>query len=90
VPVELGDERLNRRYWKLVKAHKNHTQANMAGPVPPVCAVSGFAATQATWRFLNNERVTPQELVKPIREFAKNNSPKPLKGKLPAKDSFCL
>ncbi|MCL2349142.1 MAG: transposase, partial [Planctomycetaceae bacterium] len=32
---------------------------------------SSFAATQATWRFLNNERVTPQELVKPLRMFAK-------------------
>ena len=69
--VELGDERLNRRYWKLVKAHMNHTQANAAGPAPPVEVASSFAATQATWRFLNNERVTPQELVKPLREFAK-------------------
>jgi hypothetical protein len=71
VPVELGDERLNKRYWKLVKAHMNHTQANAAGPAPPVEAASSFAATQATWRFLANERVTPQELVKPLREFAK-------------------
>jgi hypothetical protein len=49
----------------------NHTQANAAGPVPPVEAASSFAATQATWRFLANERVTPQELIKPLREFAK-------------------
>ena len=69
--VELGDERLNRRYWKSVKAHMNHSQANAAGPVPPACAESSFAATQATWRFFNNERITPPELVKPIREFAK-------------------
>jgi hypothetical protein len=70
VPVELGDERLTRRYWKLVQAHMNHTQANAAGPAPPVSVASSFAATQATWRFLNNERVTPQELAKPLREFA--------------------
>lgn len=66
----MGDKRLNKRYWKLVKEHMNHTQANAAGPAPPVEVASSFAATQATWRFLNNERVTPRELIKPIREFA--------------------
>ena len=71
MPVELGDERLNKRYWKLVQAHMNHTQANAAGPAVPACSASSFAATQATWRFLNNERVTPQELIKPICAFAK-------------------
>ncbi len=54
----------------MVQAHMNHTQANAAGPAPPVEVASSFAATQATWRFLNNERVTPQELVKPLRKFA--------------------
>jgi len=49
----------------------NHTQANAAGPAPPLETASGFAATQATWRFLNNERVTLPELIRPIREFAK-------------------
>lgn len=66
----MGDKRLNSRYWKLVKAHMNHTQANAAGPAPPVGVASSFAATQATWRLLNNQRVTPREPVKPIRVFA--------------------
>ena len=79
MPVELGDERLNKRYWKSVKAHMNHSQANAAGPVPPACAESSFAATQATWRFFNNERITPPELVKPIREFAKKQLVKPIR-----------
>lgn len=71
MPVELGDERLNRRYWKLVQAHMNHTQANAAGPAPPLDVGSSFASTQATWRFLNNERITPPELVEPLRMFAR-------------------
>jgi len=48
-----------------------HTQRNAAGPAIPAKMESSFAATMATWRFLNNERVTPQELVKPLRDFAR-------------------
>jgi len=37
----------------------------------PAEAERSFAAVQAMWRFLNNERVTPRELMMPLRDFAR-------------------
>ena len=37
----------------------------------PASVEKAFAVTQATWRFLANERVTPTALAEPLRDFAK-------------------
>ena len=42
-----------------------------AGGLPEGGTRSAFAATQASWRFLNNERITFEELVVPLRDFAR-------------------
>ena len=47
-----------------------HSPRNAAGLAMPAQTKRSFAATQAMWRFLNNENVTPRELVTPIQDFA--------------------
>lgn len=42
-----------------------------AGGLPEGGTRSAFAATQASWRFLNNERITFEELVVPLRDFVR-------------------
>jgi len=37
----------------------------------PASVEHSFAVTQATWRFLDNDRVTPLALVEPLRHFAR-------------------
>lgn len=62
------DRRLQQRYVKLVKAHMRTSTSTAAGPgVLPGCATSA-AATQAAWRFFNNEQVSLTALVEPLRE----------------------
>jgi len=41
------------------------------GVAVPATLQSSFAITQATWRFLNNERVSLPKLIAPLREFAR-------------------
>jgi hypothetical protein len=65
------DRRLQHRYVKLVKAHMNSSTRNAAGPVIFAETETSAAATQATWRFLNNERVRLTALVEPLREAGK-------------------
>ena len=48
------DARLTKRYDELVMGHSNGLPA------------LAFAQTQALWRFLNNDRVRPVDLVKPL------------------------
>jgi hypothetical protein len=62
------DRRLQGRYEKLVKAHLSSSSRSAAGPA--VLAGAGLAATvtQATWRFLNNDRVTLSALIEPLRD----------------------
>ena len=42
-----------------------------AGPAVPASVEKSFAVTQATWRFLANERITLHHLVEPLRQFAR-------------------
>jgi len=41
------------------------------GVAVPADLQSSFAITQATWRFLDNDRVTLPKLIEPLREFAR-------------------
>lgn len=62
------EPRLQRRYFKMVQGHL-HTVPKMASAMSALPDVnSAFAATQAAWRFLNNERVTLPDLVSPLRQ----------------------
>jgi len=62
------ERRLQRRYEALVRAHVKLGNLSAAGPAIPAGQLSAHAATQATWRFLNNERVTLSALIHPLRE----------------------
>jgi len=46
-------------------------KATAPGLAVPANVESSFAVTQATWRFLANDRVTTSDLVEPLRHFAK-------------------
>ena len=48
-----------------------HNSAMAARPAIPAELASSFSATQATWRFFANEKVTPTALVEPLRDFAR-------------------
>lgn len=61
------DRRLQGRYQTLVKAHMHTVPRTAAGPSSGRGAAGGFAATQAAWRFLNNERVSLTALAEPLR-----------------------
>jgi len=41
------------------------------GVTVPASVENAFAVTQATWRFLSNERITPDALATPLRDFAR-------------------
>jgi hypothetical protein len=66
------EKRLQVRFVKLVKAHMKGSTRSSHGP----CALPelGQAATasQAAWRFLNNERVTLQTLAEPLRRVGRD------------------
>ena len=51
--------------------HMQHAKSVAAGVAVPAGVEKSFAVTQATWRFFANDRVTPQALVEPLREFAR-------------------
>lgn len=53
-----------------MKNHLNHTTALAAGTKALPDGVKAFAHTQAMWRFLANERVTPKGLAAPLLEAA--------------------
>lgn len=52
----------------LVESHLRAVSGLAAGVASLPSAGSAFAATQAAWRFLNNERVSFPALVEPLRE----------------------
>jgi hypothetical protein len=62
------DRRLQRRYVSLVKAHMNVSSTTAAGPSIAADGTAGATATQAAWRFFNNERVELAALAEPLRE----------------------
>lgn len=62
------DRRLQRRYGILVKSHMHTVPRTATGPALGIGPTPGFAVTQATWRFLNNDDVTLPALVEPLRQ----------------------
>ena len=69
--MNLPDKRLNHRYYAMVKGHLHQASSISTGIVVPATVENSFAVTQATWRFLDNDRVTPLGLVEPLRHFAR-------------------
>jgi hypothetical protein len=54
----------------MVGQSMQHSHRIAAGLSIPAMEQTGFAATQAVWRFLANENITPPLLVAPLRQFA--------------------
>lgn len=65
------EKRLQKRYVKLVKAHMRSSTRTAHGPRALPELGTAASACQATWRFLNNERVTLQALVEPLRKVGR-------------------
>ena len=65
------EPRLQKRYLIMVQSHLRSAPELAAGVASLPSTSQAFAATQATWRFLNNERVGMPELVEPPREVGR-------------------
>jgi hypothetical protein len=66
------ESRLQKRYLILVQSHLRSAPELAAGVASLPSTSQSFAATQATWRFLNNERVGMPDLVEPPREVGRS------------------
>jgi hypothetical protein len=74
------DRRLQRRYVQLVQEHMSSSNQNAAGPSLLPGNAKPVGATQAAWRFLNNERVGLAALAAPLRSAGREacqQSPSP-------------
>jgi hypothetical protein len=69
------DLRLCRRYSELFLTHLSSTQRVAAGFHASPTAGKPFAATQAAWRFFNNDTVTLPVLARPLLECARQEIP---------------
>jgi len=54
-----------------VQQHLHAAGKSFAGPSAPPDANTTFAATQAAWRYLHNERVTLPQLAEPLQAVAR-------------------
>lgn len=68
------EPRLQCRYHKLVLAHMRSAAPLAAGVASLPDKGQAFAATQAAWRFHNNERVTLPALVEPLRAVGRDRA----------------
>jgi hypothetical protein len=68
------EPRLKERYLSLVKSHMHVAHECAAGVASLPDGGAAMAATQAAWRFLNNERVTLPALVEPLREVGRDRT----------------
>jgi hypothetical protein len=66
------ESRLQKRYLIMVQSHLRSAPELAAGVASLPSTSQAFAATQATWRFLNNQRVGVSELVEPPREVGRS------------------
>jgi len=62
------ERRLQRRYDQLVKEHMSSSTRTAAGPSLLPGQSRAAAATQAAWRFFNNDRIEMAALAKPLRQ----------------------
>lgn len=69
--IKLKDERLENRWLFLVRSQMKVSSALAAGVGGLPNSKAAFAATQAAWRFYNNERVEFHELLEPMREYVR-------------------
>lgn len=60
--ADLGDERLNRRLELILRGFAGQPEKSIPG------VFEGWGETQAAYRFLDNEKVTPQKVLSPHRE----------------------
>jgi hypothetical protein len=65
------EPRLQRRFLILVQSHMRSAPELAAGVASLPSCCEAFAATQATWRFLNNDRAGLPQLIDPIRRVAR-------------------
>lgn len=68
------DRRLQRRYVQLVKEHMNTARRSAAGPSLLLGESKSASATQAAWRFFNNERVELTALAEPLRQAGRETA----------------
>jgi DDE family transposase len=66
------ESRLQKRYLIMVQSHLRSAPELAAGVASLPGTTKAFAATQATWRFLNNERVGMPDLAEPPREVGRS------------------
>jgi len=69
--IKLKDERLRKRWLILVRSQMKVASPLAAGVGSLPSTTQAFAATQAAWRFYNNERVSLPELIVPLRDYAR-------------------
>ena len=62
------DRRLQQRYVQLVKEHMSSSTRTAAGPSLLPGNRKSASATQAAWRFFNNDRVDMAALAEPLRQ----------------------
>lgn len=62
------DRRLQKRYWLLVAGHMAVASPHASAMAKLPSANGCFAATQAAWRFFNNDRVSLHDMIVPIRD----------------------
>jgi hypothetical protein len=65
------EPRLKRRYSPLVQQHLHAAGKSFAGSSAPPDENTAFAAAQAAWRFLHNERGTLPKLAEPLLQVAR-------------------
>jgi hypothetical protein len=72
--ITLKDGRLEKRWAKLVRSQLKSASPLAAGVGSLPSTKQAFAATQAAWRFYNNERVTLRELIEPLRGYVREQA----------------
>src|ERR1700692_3286886 len=70
-PLPDTDVRLTQRFHRLVQEHMGHGHKIAAGPRTLPGNASAFAATQAAWRFYQNERLSLPKLAHPLLACAR-------------------
>lgn len=71
MPLPALEERLQKRYAELVKAHQHAATRVAAGPSHKPQEGSPAKQRQGAWRFFRNLRVTLAVLVEPLRQLAR-------------------
>lgn len=71
-PIPKLETRLKKRYCQLVSEHLNNQERWAAGSTAlSIDTKRAFAATQAAWRFYDNDAVTLPILIEPLLEVAR-------------------